>query len=179
MISLVALTAAQKERYMAVALAEAKKAAALGEVPIGAVIELDGQIIAQAHNLRETSQDATDHAETMAIRQACQTIGSWRLERCRLFVTLEPCPMCAGAIINSRIAEVYYGAPDPKAGAAGTLVDLLRDTRFNHQPLVFPDVEKQAAQELLQQFFRAIRQRQKMAKRHRQEQARPDPSKPD
>ncbi|MFC6314062.1 nucleoside deaminase [Lapidilactobacillus achengensis] len=155
---------------MGAALVEAQTAAALGEVPIGAIIELDGQIIARAHNLREHSQDATDHAELMAIRQACQASGSWRLERCRLFVTLEPCPMCAGAIINSRIAEVYYGAPDPKAGAAGTLVDLLRDDRFNHQPQVYPDVQRAQAQALLQQFFRQIRQRQKAAKLQRRAQ---------
>lgn len=167
----VALPAADQEQFMAAALAEARKAADLGEVPIGAVIELDGRIIARAHNLRETSQDATDHAELMAIKAACAVVGSWRLENCRLFVTLEPCPMCAGAIINSRIAQVYYGAPDPKAGAAGTLVDLLSDTRFNHQPAVFKDVQRSAAQALLQNFFRAIRARQKQAKRLRQQAA--------
>lgn len=159
----------QQQQYMAAAIAEAHQAGAIGEVPIGAVIEFQGAIIGRGHNLRETSQDATDHAELMAIRQACQQLHSWRLEGCRIFVTLEPCPMCAGAIINSRIEQVYFGAPDPKAGAAGTLVNLLTDTRFNHQPGVFPDVERAQTQALLQDFFRGIRQRQKLAKQQRQQ----------
>ncbi|WP_125767575.1 nucleoside deaminase [Lapidilactobacillus wuchangensis] len=159
----------QQHKFMAAAIAEAEKAAAIGEVPIGAVIEFQGTIIGRGHNLRETSQDATDHAELIAIRQACQQQKSWRLEDCRIFVTLEPCPMCAGAIINSRLEQVYFGAPDPKAGAAGTLVNLLADPRFNHQPGVFPDVERAQTQALLQNFFREIRQRQKRAKQQRQQ----------
>ncbi len=166
---LVPVALEQQNYFMNAAIQEAEQAAAIGEVPIGAVIEYHGQIIGRGYNLRETSQDATDHAEILAIRQACQSLGSWRLEDCRIFVTLEPCPMCAGAIINSRIEQVYFGAPDPKAGAAGTLVNLLADSRFNHQPGVFPDVEREKTQALLQDFFRAIRQRQKAAKKQRQQ----------
>lgn len=162
---LVPLTSAQKKDYMGQALEQAQLAEKIGEVPIGAVIELDGKVIATAYNLRETSQDATDHAELMAIKKACQAIGSWRLERARLFVTLEPCPMCAGAIINSRVAEVYYGAPDPKAGAAGSLVNLLTDTRFNHQPRVFAHINEDESRQILRDFFRKIRAEQKARKK--------------
>lgn len=165
METLAPLTSAQKKEYMQQALQQAQLAENIGEVPIGAVIELDGQIIATAYNLRETSQDATDHAELMAIKKACQVVGSWRLERARLFVTLEPCPMCAGAIINSRVAEVYYGATDPKAGAAGSLVNLLADTRFNHQPRVFAHIEEEKSRQMLRDFFRKIRAQQKARKK--------------
>ncbi|WP_263853607.1 tRNA adenosine(34) deaminase TadA [Lapidilactobacillus bayanensis] len=165
MATLAALTSAQKKEYMDQALQQAQLAGNIGEVPIGAVIERDGQIIARAYNLRETSQDATDHAELMAIKKACQAVGSWRLERARLFVTLEPCPMCAGAIINSRIAEVYYAASDPKAGAAGSLVDLLSDKRFNHQPRVFAHINETESKQMLQDFFRQIRASQKARKK--------------
>ncbi|MFD1466417.1 tRNA adenosine(34) deaminase TadA [Lapidilactobacillus mulanensis] len=159
------LTTEQQEVLMGAAFEQARIAETTGEVPIGAIIELDGEIIGRGHNLRETSQDATDHAEILAIKQACQAVGSWRLERARLFVTLEPCPMCAGAIINSRIAEVYFGAADPKAGAVGSLLNLLTDTRFNHQPAVFPQVMEPQAKALLQDFFRTIRAKQKQLKK--------------
>lgn len=165
METLALLTSAQKKDYMNQALQQAQLAENIGEVPIGAVIELDGKIIATAYNLRETSQDATDHAELMTIKKACQVVGSWRLERARLFVTLEPCPMCAGAIINSRVAEVYYGAPDPKAGAAGSLVNLLTDTRFNHQPRVYAHLNEGESKQMLQNFFRKIRAAQKARKK--------------
>lgn len=165
METLSTLTTQEQETLMRLAFEQAHQAESLGEVPIGAIIERDGQIIGSGYNLRETSQDATDHAEIMAIKQACETIGSWRLERARLFVTLEPCPMCAGAIINSRVAEVYFGAKDPKAGAVGSLLNLLTDTRFNHQPTVFPGVLELESQALLQNFFRAIRAKQKQLKK--------------
>lgn len=152
---------------MAAALAEAKKAAASGEVPIGAVIVHQKRVIARAHNLREHQQDATAHAEVLAIRQACQKLDSWRLVDCQLYVTLEPCPMCAGAIINSRIATVYYGARDPKAGAVDSLAHLLSNPAFNHQPAVVGGLQAEAAQMLLQSFFKAIRHRKKQA--HKQQ----------
>ena len=119
------LTKEQKEKYMHLAFEQAKKAEEQGEVPIGAVVvDKDGNVIGEGYNRRELDEDATQHAEMIAIRQACKKLNSWRLVDCSLFITLEPCPMCSGAIINSRLAEVYYGAFDPKAGAAGSVIDL-------------------------------------------------------
>lgn len=116
-----------KEEYMQLAFAQAKKAEEQGEVPIGAiVVDKDGNVIGEGYNRRELDEDATQHAEMIAIREACKNLGSWRLVDCSLFITLEPCPMCSGAIINSRLAEVYYGAFDPKAGAAGSVIDLFK-----------------------------------------------------
>ena len=112
------------EELMRAALDEAKIAADLGEVPVGAVVAKDGEIVARAHNLRESGKNATYHAELMAIDAACKALGGWRLWQCELFVTLEPCPMCSGAIINSRLKRVVYGARDPKAGCCGSLTDL-------------------------------------------------------
>lgn len=161
---MVQFTAAEKERYMREALFEAQSAAQIGEVPIGAVVVRQGEIIGRGHNIREHTQDATTHAEILAIQEACLNLKSWRLEDAVLFVTLEPCPMCSGAIINSRIAAVYYGATDPKAGTAGTFMNLLTDTRFNHQATVESGVLADQAQAQLQNFFRGIRARRKAAK---------------
>ena len=122
-----------KEEYMREAIKEAEKAAAIGEVPIGAVIVWKGEIIGRGHNEREVTNDATTHAEMTAIRQANAFKQNWRLEEAELYVTLEPCPMCCGAILLSRIKKVYYGASDLKGGTAGTLMNLLQDERFNHQ----------------------------------------------
>ena len=119
--------------FMQEAIELAKNAGDVNEVPIGAVIVKNGEIIARAHNLRETNQNATDHAEILAIQKACEQLGTWRLEGTSLYVTLEPCPMCAGAILMSRVDRVVYGARDPKAGCAGTFMNLLDDPRFNHQ----------------------------------------------
>ena len=119
------LTKEQKEKYMHLAFEQAKKAEEQGEVPIGAVVvDKDGNVIGEGYNRRELDEDATQHAEMIAIRQACKKLNSWRLVDCSLFITLEPCPMCSSAIINSRLAEVYYGAFDPKAGAAVSLTYL-------------------------------------------------------
>ena len=145
------------ERYMQYAIREAKKAMEQGEVPVGCVITYDDQIIGKAHNQRETLQDPTAHAEVLAITQAAHHLGSWRLEETKMYVTLEPCPMCAGAIILARIAEVYYGATDPKAGVCGTLMNLLEDDRFNHQPTVHPGLMAEECGGLLTEFFRGIR----------------------
>ena len=150
---------AEHERWMREAIAEARKAEAIREVPIGAVIVKDGRIIARGHNLRETTRDATAHAEMIAIRAASEAIGSWRLLGCTLYVTLEPCPMCAGAILQSRIARVVYGTDDPKAGCAGTLMNLLQDGRFNHRTEVASGVLREECAELLTGFFRALRNR--------------------
>ncbi|WP_310179093.1 tRNA adenosine(34) deaminase TadA [Neobacillus niacini] len=149
------------EYYMKEAIKEAKKAEELKEVPIGAVIVLGDEIISRAHNLRENEQSAVAHAELLAIDQACHKTGSWRLEDATLYVTLEPCPMCSGAIILSRIKRVVYGAPDPKGGCAGTFMNLLQDERFNHQSEVMNGVLEEECSQLLSSFFRAIRERKK------------------
>lgn len=147
----------EHERYMGYALREAERAMEHGEVPVGCVIVHEGQIIAKGFNQREMLQDPTAHAEVLAITAAAAKLGSWRLENTRLYVTLEPCPMCAGAIILARIAEVYFGAYDPKAGCCGTLMNLLEDSRFNHRPSVYPGICAQECGEMLSGFFRAIR----------------------
>ena len=148
---------------MGAALAEAEKAAALGEVPVGAVVAKDGEIIARAHNLRENGKNATYHAELLAIDAACKALGGWRLWQCELFVTLEPCPMCSGAIINSRLRRVVYGARDPKAGCCGSLTDLFA-LPFNHRPVVEQGLLEADAQALLQDFFAQLRAKRKKAK---------------
>lgn len=154
----------QDEKYMRAALVEARQAELLGEVPIGAVVVYQGQIVGRGHNMREKFQDATYHAEMLAIMEACQTLGSWRLEDCDLYVTLEPCIMCSGAIINARVKRVIYAAPDPKAGAVASLYHLLNDERLNHQVEVVAGVLAEEGGELLRQFFRGIRRRKKLAK---------------
>lgn len=150
--------------YMNLALDEAEKAKEIGEVPIGAVIVLDNTVISSAHNLREKEQRSIAHAEILAIDKACERIGSWRLEHATLYVTLEPCPMCAGAIVLSRIGRVVYGASDPKGGCAGTLMNLLQEERFNHQVEITKGIEEQACSELLSSFFRELRKRKKQEK---------------
>jgi len=154
-----------EEFYMKEALLEANKAGAAGEVPIGAIIVLDGEIIARAYNLRETEQSSIAHAEVLAINEACKKLGTWRLEAAELYVTLEPCPMCAGAIMLSRIKRVVYGAPDPKGGCAGTFMNLLQDERFNHQSEVVTGILKEECSSLLSQFFRVLRERKKQQKK--------------
>ena len=142
--------------YMQIALDEAKKAAMIGEVPVGAVIVKDGEIIASAHNLRETSGDATAHAEVLAIRGACDALGGWHLDKCTLYVTLEPCPMCMGAIVNSRIGKVVFGAKDAKAGACGSVIDL-RSYPLNHKPQVESGFMSEESLALLSDFFKEKR----------------------
>ncbi|OCA88604.1 tRNA-specific adenosine deaminase [Bacillus sp. FJAT-27225] len=150
--------------YMKEALKEAEKAEALEEVPIGAILVVDDEIIARAHNLRETRQKSTAHAELLAIEKACEKIGSWRLERATLYVTLEPCAMCAGAIVLSRVERVVYGAADPKGGCAGTLMNLLDESRFNHQCTVESGVLEEECSSMLSSFFRNLRQKKKTEK---------------
>ncbi|OJT53729.1 tRNA adenosine(34) deaminase TadA [Bacillus altitudinis] len=152
------------EQFMQEAISEALKAKQIGEVPIGAVIVVDDQIVSRAHNLRESEQRSIAHAELLAIDEACKMTGSWRLEDAVLYVTLEPCPMCAGAIVLSRVKKVVFGAYDPKGGCAGTLMNLLDDERFNHQSEVIGGVLENECGELLSQFFRDLRQRKKQAK---------------
>lgn len=149
------------EQYMQLAIEEAKKAQAIGEVPIGAIIVYENEVIASGYNTRETSQKTLSHAELIAIQQANERIGSWRLEDCTLYVTLEPCPMCAGAIVQSRIKRVVYGAADPKAGCAGTLMNLLTEDRFNHQVDVTKGILELRCSSMLSNFFRRLRERKK------------------
>lgn len=141
---------------MGAALEQAAQAAALGEVPVGAVIAKDGEIIAAAHNTRETGKNALHHAELLAIDAACRALGGWRLWQCELFVTLEPCPMCSGAILNSRIRRVVYGAADPKAGCCGSVTDLFA-LPFNHHPAIEGGLRAAEAQSLLAAFFERLR----------------------
>ena len=149
------------------ALLEAHKSALIGEVPIGAVIVHDGRIVGRGHNLREHSQLADDHAEMMAISEANQCLHSWRLVDCTLYVTLEPCIMCSGAIINSRIDRVVFGARDPKAGAVASLYSLLNDARRNHQVAVTEGVLAAQSGAVLKAFFKAARKRNKRQKKQR------------
>lgn len=153
------------QSFMRLAIDEATKAANLGEVPIGAVIVHNNEVIARAHNLRETTQNAVTHAELSAIQDACKQVGSWRLEETTLYVTLEPCPMCAGAILQSRIPRVVYGARDPKGGCVDTLYRLLNDSRFNHECDVTEGILADECGEMLTSFFRSIRERKKKLKK--------------
>ncbi|CAK8054383.1 tRNA adenosine(34) deaminase TadA [Eupransor demetentiae] len=155
---------ADAQHFMDLALAEARKAEAIGEVPIGAVIIKDGEVIATGYNHRETDQLATAHAEILAIEEANRSIGSFRLEDTALFVTLEPCVMCAGAIVNSRIPVLYYGAEDPKAGGTRSLYQILEDDRLNHQVEVHAGLEAEQSGQLLQSFFQKIRAARKAKK---------------
>lgn len=153
-----------KEIYMRYAIEEAKKAEEIGEVPIGAVMVYQGEVVGRGYNLREREQDPTAHAEMIAIKEASERLGSWRLIDCDLYVTLEPCPMCAGAIIQSRVRRVIFGTLDPKAGCAGSLMNLLEDSRFNHQTEVEVGVLQEECSELLTHFFRQIREKKKAEK---------------
>ncbi|MFD1992742.1 tRNA adenosine(34) deaminase TadA [Paenibacillus nicotianae] len=152
------------EYWMREAIAEARKAEQLGEVPIGAIVVKDNVIVGRGYNLRETSFDATAHAEIIAIRQASETLSAWRLLDCTLYVTLEPCPMCAGAIVQSRVPTVVYGTVDPKAGCAGTLMNLLQEPRFNHRTEIITDILQPECALLLTDFFKQLRLRLKKCK---------------
>lgn len=145
------------EKYMLLALEEAKKAAEKGEVPIGAVIVRNGEVVAAAHNERETTFDATAHAETSAIRDACKKLGGWHLTDCTLYVTLEPCPMCAGAIINSRIDRVVFGAFDNREGAFGSLINLA-SYPYSSRPEIVGGVMEKECKTVLSEFFKKLRE---------------------
>ena len=139
------------------AIAAAQRAAEMGEVPVGAVIFRGDDVLAEAHNLRESQADPTAHAEILALRQAARKVGSWRLDGCSIAVTLEPCPMCAGALVNARVDRLVYGAPDPKMGCVDTLYELCTDARFNHRMEVVRGVMREACGDLLSRFFAARR----------------------
>lgn len=150
-----------KEKFMKEALKEANKAYGKLEVPVGAVIVKDGKIIARAHNLKETKLDTTKHAEILAIQKASKKLNSWRLLDCEMYVTLEPCSMCAGALINSRIKKVYIGASDEKTGAVGSVFNLLEDYTFNHKVEYEKGILENECEEILSNFFRDLRKLKK------------------
>lgn len=155
------LTQEEKEYFMGEALKEAEQAQAIQEVPIGCVIVQNGQIIARGHNRRESDQLTQAHAEMQAIQVANKKLGNWRLENCQLFVTLEPCTMCAGAIVLARIDELYFGASDPKSGMAGSIYNLLEHPQLNHQVQVEAGVLEDECSQILKDFFKSLRQKKK------------------
>lgn len=144
-------------KYMKAALAQAKKAGAIDEVPIGCVIVREGKIIARSYNRRNTDKNTLAHAELAAIRKACRKTGDWRLEDCTIYVTLEPCQMCAGAIVQSRMQRVVIGAMNPKAGCAGSVLNLLQMKEFNHQVEIARGVLEEECSQMLSEFFRRLR----------------------
>lgn len=152
------------EKFMKEAVKQAGKAAALGEVPIGCVIVHDGKIIGRGYNRRNTDKSTLSHAELTAIRKAGKALGDWRLENCTLYVTLEPCQMCAGAIVQARIPEVMIGCMNPKAGCAGSIYNLLEEPAFNHQARVLRGVLEEECGRMLRDFFKGLRQRLRTGK---------------
>lgn len=146
----------EREQYMTQALELAREAMVEGEVPVGCVIVKDGVVVGKGRNRRETRHTALGHAEIEAIAMACETLGGWRLKDCTLYVTLEPCPMCAGAIVNARIDRVYYGAKDDKAGCCGSVLNLFMED-FNHHPRVYGGILKEPCAALLRRFFERLR----------------------
>ena len=156
------------EAYMQLALAEARQAAALGEIPIGAVLVHAGDVIAQAHNIRETWQDGTAHAAIILIQEACKRLGRWRLSGCSLYVTVEPCPMCSGAIVNSRIDTVVYGCPDVKAGGAESIFNIITNPNLNHTATVISGICEEECAQVMKDFFQRRRAENKAKKQQQQ-----------
>lgn len=154
-----------QEYYMEQALKEAEKAYKKLEVPVGAVIVKDGKIIAKGHNQKETKTDTTKHAEIIAIQKASKKLKSWRLKDCEMYVTLEPCTMCAGAIINSRIKKIYIGAMDEKTGVAGSVLNIFEDYTFNHKVEIEKGIKKEECENILKQFFKELRKIKKRRKK--------------
>lgn len=159
-----------QEKYMKEALKQAKKAYALGEVPIGCVIVHQGKIIGRGYNRRNTDKNTLSHAEITAIRKASKVIGDWRLEECTLYVTLEPCQMCAGAIVQARIPETVIGCMNPKAGCAGSILNILEMPEFNHQVSVSRGILEEECSDLLKEFFTKLRERNKLEKAKKKEE---------
>jgi tRNA(adenine34) deaminase len=155
------------EKYMKAALKQARKAIELGEVPIGCVIVYEGKVIGRGYNRRNTDKSVLCHAEITAIKKACKKMGDWRLEECTLYVTLEPCQMCAGAIVQSRIPRVVMGASSPKAGCGGTVLNILENPEFNHQVDVTRGVLEKDCSDILKEFFTELRKRNKAEKEAR------------
>ncbi len=157
------------EKYMKLALKEAQKAYDKKEIPVGAVIVKDGKVISRAHNLKELKNDTTKHAEILAIQKASKKLGCWRLEDCEMYVTLEPCSMCAGALIQSRIKKVYIGTMDYKTGACGSVLNLLSDYKFNHSVEVETGVLAEECEKMLKEFFKSLRAEKKNMKERNNE----------
>ncbi len=155
----------QEERYMREAIRLAKKASALKEVPIGCVIVYDGKIIGRGYNRRTIDKNVLAHAEIAAIRKACRVLGDWRLEGCTMYVTLEPCPMCAGAIVQARIPKVVIGCMNPKAGCAGSVLDMLHEEGFNHQVETEIGLMGDVCSQMLKDFFKELREEGKRKKK--------------
>ncbi len=147
----------QPRYYMGIALEEAQKAFEKGEVPVGAVVVKDGSVIGRGHNLVESAKDPTAHAEILAIRQAAEFLGGWRLAGCDLYVTVEPCAMCAGAVVLARISRLFIGTPDPKAGACFSVNHLVTDPRLNHQVELIAGILEEECKQLMRTFFRQLR----------------------
>ena len=148
------------EKFMLAALKEAEKARAVDEVPVGAVIVKDGKIISRAFNLRESKLDATAHAEVLAIKKACKKLQSWRLEGCTLYVTIEPCPMCAGSCLQSRVDKIVYGAKDPKGGAIESSINVLDAKNINHHPEITSGILEEECSNIISQYFKRKREKQ-------------------
>ncbi len=168
----------EQEKFMKEAIRQAKKAGSLEEVPIGCVIVRDGIIIARGYNRRNTEKSALAHAEVAAIKKASRVVGDWRLEGCTMYVTLEPCQMCAGAIVQSRLTEVVIGCMNPKAGCAGSILNLLEMEQFNHQVRVIRGVLEEECSSMLSQFFRELRKRKKEQAAMKDEGRRQDMEEP-
>ena len=151
----------KEEKFMKEALKEAKKAYDKDEIPVGAIIVKDNKIIARAHNLKEGKNNAICHAEILSIQKACKKLDSWRLLDCEMYVTLEPCSMCAGALINSRIRKIYIGTSDEKTGACGSKLNLLKDYKFNHNVEIEKYILKDECEKILKDFFKNLRERKK------------------
>ena len=158
----------REEKYMKAAIREAKKAWALGEVPIGCVIVYEDKIIGRGYNRRMVDHSALAHAEIAAIKKACKRMGDWRLEECELYVTLEPCPMCAGAIVQARIPKVYIGSMNPKAGCAGSVLNLLDEKGFNHQVETEEGLLGEECSMMLKEFFKELREKRKKKKEEKE-----------
>ena len=161
------------EKYMRAAIGQARKAGAIGEVPIGCVIVYEDKIIARGYNRRTIDKNVLSHAEIIAIKKACKKIGDWRLEGCTMYVTLEPCPMCAGAIVQARIPKVVIGCMNPKAGCAGSVLDLLHEDGFNHQVEMDNGVLEEECSRLMKEFFKALREKKAAVKKQKQEETTP------
>lgn len=158
------------EKYMRAAIGQARKAGAIGEVPIGCVIVYEDKIIARGYNRRTIDKNVLSHAEIIAIKKACKKMGDWRLEDCTMYVTLEPCPMCAGAIVQARIPKVVIGCMNPKAGCAGSVLDLLHEDGFNHQVEMENGVLEEECSRLMKDFFKALREKKAAIKKQKQEE---------
>ena len=161
------------EKYMRAAIGQARKAGAIGEVPIGCVIVYEDKIIARGYNRRTIDKNVLSHAEIIAIKKACKKMGDWRLEGCTMYVTLEPCPMCAGAIVQARIPKVVIGCMNPKAGCAGSVLDLLHEDGFNHQFEMENGVLEEECSRLMKDFFKALREKKAAIKKQKQEETTP------